>query len=193
MATLTDNAKKKLYELHQKIESAKKELTDALKESGHIRNVNYTFTRTDGSSVTIAELFGDHDDLLLVHNMGKGCVYCTLWADGFTGYMPHLTDRTAFALATPDDHETAREFSDSRGWNFPVVSAKGTTINDDMGFGMDGKVLPGASSFHRNEDGSVDRIAMAHFGPGDDFCPVWPLLDLLKDGANGWEPKFNYD
>ncbi|MEZ6318362.1 MAG: hypothetical protein R3B49_06360 [Phycisphaerales bacterium] len=41
---------------------------------------------TTGSSATptgrplrLAKLFGDHDDLLIVHNMGKGCVCTARW------------------------------------------------------------------------------------------------------------------
>lgn len=191
--TLTDTDKKKLYELHQKVEAAKKELASALKDVGRMRVEDYPFESADGSTVRLSELFGGHDDLLVVHNMGRGCAYCTLWADGFTGYIPHLTNRCGFALVSADDAATAREFSASRGWNYPVLAGKGITFNADMGFALeDGRVLPGVSSFHRNADGTIDRVAFAHFGPGDDFCPVWPFLDLLKDGANGWEPKFSY-
>ena len=35
----------------------------------------------------LSDLFGDADDLILIHNMGKGCPYCTLWADGFNGVL----------------------------------------------------------------------------------------------------------
>jgi hypothetical protein len=41
--------------------------------------------------------------------------------------------------------------------------------------------------------GTITRVARSRqLGPGDPFCPVWPLLDLLKDGPNGWEPKYHY-
>jgi len=192
MTTLTDTDKKKLYELHQKVETAKKELATALKEAGEMRVEDYAFTRTDGTEAKLSELFEDKTDLLVVHNMGKGCSYCTLWADGFIGYMPHLLDRAAFALVSPDDHDTVRTFSESRGWNYPALSGQGSPFTKDMGFMVEEKVLPGVSSFHKNDDGTIDRIAFAHFGPGDDFCPVWPMLDLLAEGANGWNPKFSY-
>jgi hypothetical protein len=35
-------------------------------------------------------------------------------------------------------------------------------------------------------------VATAPFGPGDAFCPTWHVLDLLADGAAGWEPKYKY-
>ena len=37
--------------------------------------------------VRLSELFGEHDDLVIIHNMGASCRYCTLWADGFSGYL----------------------------------------------------------------------------------------------------------
>ena len=36
-------------------------------------------------SVRLREAFGDREELLVVHNMGSSCNYCTLWADGFNG------------------------------------------------------------------------------------------------------------
>jgi hypothetical protein len=33
---------------------------------------------------------------------------------------------------------------------------------------------------------------LATFGPGDDFCSVWHLLEQFKDGANKWQPQFDY-
>ena len=33
----------------------------------------------------------------------------------------------------------------------------------------------------------VNMIGVAPFGPGDDFCPVWPMLDLLPE--RDWRPR----
>jgi predicted dithiol-disulfide oxidoreductase (DUF899 family) len=49
------------------------------------------------------------------------------------------------------------------------------------------------SAFHRNDDGTVVRTGKAIFGPGDDFCALWHLLDLLPGGPKGWEPKYKYE
>jgi len=53
----------------------------------------------------------------------------------------------------------------------------------------DGDPQPGVSAFHRAEDGAVFRVGTSWFGPGDDFCPVWPLFDLFPDGPAGWGPR----
>jgi hypothetical protein len=56
-----------------------------------------------------------------------------------------------------------------------------------------GRVIPGASAFRKREDGAIERVGRAaEFGPGDDYCPVWHLLDLVEGGAGSWEPKYAY-
>lgn len=35
----------------------------------------------------------------------------------------------------------------------------------------------------------VSDPGRAAFGPGDDFCAVWPLFDLLEGGVDGWAPR----
>jgi predicted dithiol-disulfide oxidoreductase (DUF899 family) len=42
---------------------------------------NYRFDTLEGS-VSLKDLFAGRDQLLAIHNMGQGCRYCTLWADG---------------------------------------------------------------------------------------------------------------
>ena len=33
------------------------------------------------------------DDLVVIHNMGASCAYCTLWGDGFNGVYEHLANK----------------------------------------------------------------------------------------------------
>jgi len=60
---------------------------------------DYEFTTPDGP-VRLSQLFGDKRDLFVIHNMGRSCPACTLWADGFNGSYPHIADR-AFACRHP--------------------------------------------------------------------------------------------
>lgn len=150
---------------------------------------------TPDGEVSLSALFGDKDTLILIHNMGKACVYCTQWADGFNGLLEHLQDRAAFVLSSPDAPAVQREFADSRGWKFRLVSHAGTDFARRMGYmrkhqGKDG-FWPGVSVFRKTPDGVV-RVSDTSFGPGDDFNPVWNLLELLPEGAAGWEPKYAY-
>jgi predicted dithiol-disulfide oxidoreductase (DUF899 family) len=160
---------------------------------------DYEFAGWDGP-VRLSALFGDKRDLFVIHNMGTGCVYCTMWADGFNGVYDHLADRAAFVLSSPNTPEVQKQFAKSRGWRFPMVSHQGTSFADDMGYlraGSDaggdtlGGWYPGVSVFRKDGERIV-RVSDAELGPLDDFCSVWHFLDLLPEGPAGWSPKFRY-
>lgn len=148
--------------------------------------IDYVFEGPDGS-VRLSELFGGHRDLLVIHNMGRGCAYCTLWADGYNGVYHHLTDRAAFVVSTPDPAAVQAAFAASRGWRFPMVSHRGTTFAADMGYADGARLLPGVSVFQQAGDGLV-RVSDSGSCPGDDYCAVWHLFDLLPGGAADWQP-----
>lgn len=154
---------------------------------------DYALHAADGSPLKLSAAFNERDEMLLVHNMGKGCVYCTLWADEFNGVCGHLADRCAFVLASPDEPAVMREFAASRGWKFRTLSTAGTSLARDLGFEPEpGRRWPGVSALSRAADGTITRTSWAHFGPHDGFCGVWPLLDMLLRGGNGWQPKYAY-
>ncbi len=179
--------------LENKILAEKKNLVDLRRKLRPEEVNDYVFRGHDGAEVKLSEMFGGHDELILVHNMGKACPYCTMWADGFVGLTKHLNDRLAFVVVSKDEVETQREFYQSRDWNFAMYSSHDCTFNKDLGFESDeGGQYPGVSAFHKDEMGKIYRTGYTYFGPGDDFCAVWPMLDLLPGGAKGWEPKFAY-
>jgi predicted dithiol-disulfide oxidoreductase (DUF899 family) len=152
---------------------------------------DYTFATTDGAR-RLSDLFGAKDDLFVIHNMGASCAYCTLWADGYNGIYEHLANRAAFVVCTPDAPDVQRRFAAGRGWRFPMVSHQGTTFTVDMGYrSEEGGWLPGVSVFRRDGD-RIARVADAGLCPGDDFCSLWHLLDMLPAGAAGWSPRFKY-
>ncbi len=176
---------------------AKKRLAAAMKARPVEPIKDYTLAYAGtGAKVALSQLFGASRELLVVHNMGKRCPYCTLWADGFSSMYKHVANRAPFVLTTPDDPATAHAFATARGWTFPVVSHDGTTFAKDMGYkGEDGKYgafEPGISALWRGDDGQIVRTGTRAFGPGDDFCAIWPMMDLLKGGVGGWEPKYHY-
>lgn len=152
---------------------------------------DYTLAGPQGT-VKLSSLFGDKPDLILIHNMGKGCRYCTLWADGFNGIHAHLADRSGFAVISPDTVDIQQKFAASRGWTFPMVSGQGSTFIEDMGFRGDKSWMPGVSTFHKAPDGTIVRVAKASFGPGDLYCSIWHLFGMLADGAGDWKPQYEY-
>jgi predicted dithiol-disulfide oxidoreductase (DUF899 family) len=151
---------------------------------------DYTFMTTDGE-VRLSELFGEHKHLFIIHNMGVSCPYCTLWADGFNGVNGHLQNRAAFVVSSPDAPKQQAAFKASRNWQFPMVSHEGSSFAADMGYKGEDRWQPGVSVFTKDGD-RILRVSNTWFGPGDDFCNVWSLFDLIPEGSDGWAPKYQY-
>ena len=184
--------------IHAELAQAEEDWRDLSKKIVELRRLacgetveDYAF-QTSSGDVKLSSLFDGRDDLVLIHNMGKSCPYCTMWADGFNGLLPHLEDRAAFVVVSPDDPKVQEEFAAGRGWKFRMVSSQGSNFTKEMGYENDGKPMPGYSTFTRDSDGSIQRIAHAAIGPGDPYCATWHLFDLLKDGVAGWQAKFEY-
>jgi predicted dithiol-disulfide oxidoreductase (DUF899 family) len=175
--------------LERRIEALKAERSAARRRRGPEPVEDHEVATSEGPR-RLSDLFGEHDELLLVHNMGRTCAYCTLWADGLVGLLPHLTRRSAVALLTPDPPEVQRAFAASRGWPFAMASDPTRAVARALGFATEaGSSLPGVSALRRAADGALVRTGRAEFGPGDDYCAVWPLFDLLEGGAGGWAPR----
>lgn len=181
-----------IEELEEEVTAAKKRLREARQRLAPEPVHDYELVDSDGGRLWLSDLFGEKDDLIVIHNMGRDCVHCTLWADGFTGVVPHLENRAAFALISHDPFDVQRRFAKGRGWKFRMVSAHGTDFAHAMGFEDEEGFQPGVSTFKRHGDGQIYRIAKSKFGAGDEFCSVWSFLDLLEGGAKGWEPEYEY-
>ncbi len=192
-----DDYNQQLMALEQTIQAAQQEMV-ALKKarSSKERVKDYELRNWEGGMTRLSELFGSKTDLIVVHNMGQSCNYCTLWADGFNGFTKPFNDRAAFVLVSPDTPEEQQQFASSRGWDFRILSAHDTNFIADMGFStvQDGRTfyMPGYSTFHRNADGSIVRVAYDHFGPGDMYCAPWHMFALLEESDTEWHPKKNY-
>ena len=181
--------------LYREIEAKQKQLVEMLKLDPPQKVVDYVFEAGEGE-VKLSALFGERDDLIVVHNMGSSCAYCTLWADGFNGVVPHLEDRAAFVVVSPEPPEKQARFAASRGWRFRMVSDAEKRFTADMGFSgeHEGKSmpLPGFSTFRRQDDGGIVRIGRSFFGPGDPYSGIWHLFAMLDGGAGDWQPRLAY-
>ncbi len=185
---------KQIDDLDYQLQDIKTKLAELRRQRPREEVQNYQLLDSEGREASLSTLFGDRSRLILVHNMGRDCPFCTMWADGFTGLLPHLESRVAFVLTSPDKPEAQQEFAQSRGWNFPVYSTQGTTFVSDMGFDIENEgLMPGVSVFTKEADGKIYRVSRAEFAPGDDFCATWHFFDLLPEGIDGWEPKFSYE
>lgn len=172
---------KQIFELTQQLSKARKESEpEEVDES-------YVFQTEEGDK-TLSDLFGDKDELILIHNMGISCAYCSLWADGFISMYPHIKTRAAFVLVNNDSLEIQAETRKNRGWNFPMARDDSRQFTKTMGFADNTHLHPGTSVFIKGEDGKIYRKNKSWFGPGDHFCSVWHFWDLLDGGTKEWHP-----
>lgn len=151
---------------------------------------DYAFTTLDGET-RLSALFGDHQQLLVIHNMGQGCRYCTLWADGFNGLLPHLESAMSVVLVSKDPPDVQRRFANERGWRFRLASHGGGAYLSEQAVSQQAENMPGAVVYEKSGD-KVLRKSSCIFGPGDMYCSMWSLLALAGLGADEWTPQFNY-
>jgi peroxiredoxin len=184
---MSANPQTQLEQKYQELEALTKEFNTLCRESGALDVQDYELTGCDGQPVRLSQAFGEHEQLVLIHNMGFACKYCTLWADGFNGIWKHFESgqygkRAKFLLVSNDTPKQQKAGAELRGWTLPMLSCQGTTLFADLGYVGDKPDAwqPGVSTLEKLPDGSLRRIATAPFGPGDMFCSLWHFFDLLK-------------
>jgi predicted dithiol-disulfide oxidoreductase (DUF899 family) len=178
--------------IQEEIVSKKNQIIELRKQMTPEKIEDYSLRNHEGVEVILSSLFNDRNELLIIHNMGKRCVYCTLWADELNGIIKPLGDAVPFVMVSPDSPEVQKEFAESRGWQMPMLSAEGTDFISVMGFEPKPQSYwPGVSVLIQKEDG-IYKTTYDHYGPGDSYCSVWHFLDLLPTGTGGWEPKYDY-
>ena len=180
----------RITEIERQIGALTTELV-ALRKVSDVESIrNYAF-RTDAGETTLLDLFGDHDKLLAIHNMGQACRYCTLWADGFNGLLPHLESAFSVVLVSKDPPDVQRTFANSRGWRFRLASHGGGDYIREQGVYGEAENYPGAVVYERDGSAILRRNACV-FGPGDIYCALWGLLGLAGLDEETFTPQFNY-
>ena len=183
--------------------------TDTLVETDYLFHEGPADLSTDGPirEVRLSELFTKSDaPLILLHFMfGKQqeqfCPMCTMWADGYDGAIPHVSQRANFAVVVAGELAAFRGYARERGWrNLRLLSSAPSTLKRDLDLETpDGGQLPGVSVFLRGVDGRTRHFytgsAMmggGHFNGMDLFSPVWHFLDLTPAGREDWMPSRQY-
>jgi predicted dithiol-disulfide oxidoreductase (DUF899 family) len=151
---------------------------------------NYQFATLQGE-VSLLDLFAHHHKLLVIHNMGQGCRYCTLWADGFNGLLQHLESALSVVLVSKDTPQVQRRFANERGWRFRLASHGGGDYIREQAVQAGTENMPGAVVYAREGD-TIRRTNDCVFGPGDLYCSAWHMLALAGLGEAQWTPQFNY-
>ena len=189
----TTEIEKDIRALEKEISEKKKQLADLRRNVKPVPVTDQVFEDWNGRTVKLSELFGESSELILVSNMGKACRYCTLWGDNYNGLVKPLNDRASFVVASPDSPEVQKEFAESRGWNFKMVSHRNNDWADETGVSHSEGINPAVASYIKDENDQVYLVALSGFGPGDNFCNMWDFIDLLPAGVNGWIPKYDYE
>jgi len=168
----------------------------------------YTFDGPNGRE-TLAQLFGDRNQLVVYHFMFApewevGCKNCSFWADNFNGITAHLRQRdVAFTAISRAPLEKLQAFAQRLGWTFKWVSSQGTDFNYDFEVSFKPEALargeatynfaklpyassdmPGISVFAKDESGAVCRT-YSTFGRGIDMMnTAHHYLDLVPKGRD---------
>lgn len=179
-----------IRDIEQKIHTLMERLAKLQQSNRGNEVINYSFSTIE-DEINLLDLFGEKDKLLLIHNMGQGCRYCTLWADGFNGFLPHLESTISVVLVSKDAPQLQRKFANSRGWRFRLASHEGGEYIQEQSVMKDSNNMPGAVVYERDGD-KIYRKNDCVFGPGDIYCSMWSLLGLAGLNETSWTPQFSY-
>lgn len=179
-----------IQQLEQDIQQKIEKLNELRKQAAPTPVRNYQFRTLDGD-VSLLDLFAGRDKLFAIHNMGQGCRYCTLWADGLNPFVPHLESSFAVVLLSKDPPEVQRAFANQRGWRFRMASHGGGEYIKEQSVCEGGDNMPGMVAYTRRGD-QILKLNSAVFGPGDLYCTMWHVLSLAGLGDGDWTPQYAY-
>ncbi|MEK7949459.1 DUF899 family protein [Luteolibacter soli] len=180
-----------IAELERQVMELSQRLANLRKEAVLSAEIpDYTLETLTGP-VTLSSLFAGKDILFAIHNMGQGCRYCTLWADGLNGFVPHLEDKFSLVLLSKDSPEIQQRMAHSRGWRFRMASHGGGPYAKEQTVTPGDDNMPGIACYQKI-DGKIFRKGSAEFGPGDAFCSLWSILSLAGLSEDDWTPQYSY-
>jgi predicted dithiol-disulfide oxidoreductase (DUF899 family) len=169
---------------------------------------DYRFVAEDGNEVTLAELFGEHDTLVVYSYMfgpqrAAPCPMCTSFMGGLDHKIADIRQRVAIAFTARSPIDRLIAAKADRGWrDLPVYSDASGEYTRAYVSADDGDA-PAYNVFTRR-DGTIrhfwsEEIGMEMADPGQDprgaveMDPLWLLLDTVPDGRGGdWHPSLSY-
>jgi predicted dithiol-disulfide oxidoreductase (DUF899 family) len=175
---------------------------------------NFRFIDETGFEVGLADMFGEHNTLILYSWMfgperERPCPMCTNFLGPIDANGTDIEQRVAFAVVGRSKVERQRAFAQERGWrNLRFFQTKGDDFTRQM-FGDDPQGWDMAALMVLVREGTgEDAVVRLHWmidmngemaDPGEDphmavdIAPLWNLLDLTPGGrGTDWYPKLSY-
>lgn len=168
---------------------------------------NYGFEGENGP-VTLAELFGDKDTLVIYSYMfgprrEKPCPMCTSLMGSWERKVPDIEQRVALAMVARSPIERLVAARKARGWTQLKVYSDGDGDYTRDYVSAEDADVPGYTVFTRR-DGTIRHFWSGEMSgemadPGQDprgapdLDPLWTLLDTTPGGRGAdWYPKLDY-
>jgi predicted dithiol-disulfide oxidoreductase (DUF899 family) len=179
----------------------------------------YVFDSEQGKE-TLADLFGEHHQLIVYHFMfapdwDLGCKSCSFWADHFDGITAHLQQRDVAMVAVSRAplhklRNQARKF----GWKFKWVSSSDSDFNFDYGVSFSAEAIEREEAFYNygtqkvesqatkataelpgisaffKSDGEIYHTYSAYSRGIDAFNTAYQFLDIAPKGRD--EDKLSF-
>ncbi len=168
----------------------------------------YVFDGPKGRE-TLAELFGEHGQLIIYHFMfgpgwEEGCPGCSFLCDHIDGADMHLKHHDVSVVAVSRaPYPEFQAFKKRMGWRFKWVSSYGSDFNHDFHVSFTeeevakGSIdynygtgeyamteMPGISVFFKDADGSIFHTYSSYARGGDILIGAYNFLDLTPKGRN---------
>ncbi len=180
-----------VQELEYQIYELTQQLNEKRKQTPGVLVSDYSFDTTAGTQ-NLSSFFGKHEKLLVIHNMGQACRFCTLWGDGINAFMPHLESALSVVMVSKDTPEQQRLFANSRGWRMNMAShGGGDYMNEQIATEGMGTNVPGAACYEKKGD-QIVKTNSGFFGPNDLYCSMWHFLGMAGITEAEWTPQYNY-
>ncbi|HEY0521296.1 MAG TPA: DUF899 family protein [Ilumatobacteraceae bacterium] len=168
----------------------------------------YHFVAEDGSDVTMADLFGGHDTLVVYSYMfgpqrEAPCPMCTSMMGGMAHKIADIRQRVGIAFTARSPIDRLIDAKKARGWtDMPVFSDESGDYTKDY-VSADDADMPAYNVFVRR-DGKIHHFWSEEIG-GDmadpeqdprgavEMDPLWLVLDTTPEGrGTDWRPKLKY-
>lgn len=202
-------ARKVLLEKEKRLTHMRDQVAEELRQLPWVRvEKEYRFDSPEGK-VTLADLFGEHSQLIVYHFMfgpgwTEGCSGCSFLADHIDAARLHVEHHDVTLLAV--SHAPLEEllaYKKRMDWKFPWVSAFGSDFNQDFGVTYSREELdagpvfhnfkmqklgfeeqPGMSVFYKNAEGEIFHTYSGYERAGDILIGAYTYLDLTPKGRN---------